>query len=160
MTLPPFQRFLDSHADDVHRFLVSAVGRNDADDCFQETFLSALRAWPTLRSTENLRGWVFTIAARKAVDVHRARGRRPVPTDAVPENGVASPGPGPGTPELPDDELWDLVRALPDKQRSAVVLRYVLDLPHADIADALGSSEQAARRSLHEGLKKLKGVLA
>ena len=153
MTLPPFQRFLDSHADDVHRFLLSAVGRNDADDCFQETFLAALRAWPTLRSTENLRGWVFTIAARKAVDIHRARGRRPVPSDALPDDRVASP-------ELPDDELWDLVRALPDKQRSAVVLRYVLDLPHADIADALGSSEEAARRSLHEGLKKLKGVLA
>lgn len=153
MTLPPFQRFLDSHADDVHRFLVSAVGRNDADDCFQETFLAALRAWPALRSTENLRGWVFTIAARKAVDIHRARGRRPVPSDALPDDGVASP-------ELPDDELWNLVRALPDKQRSAVVLRYVLDLPHADIADALGSSEEAARRSLHEGLKKLKGVLA
>jgi RNA polymerase sigma factor (sigma-70 family) len=155
VTLPPFQRFLEAHATDVHRFLVSAAGRDDADDCFQETFLSALRAWPTLRSDDNLRGWVFTIAARKAVDAHRARGRRPVPTDALPEPGVAASG---GT--MHDDELWDLVRELPAKQRSAVVLRFVLDLPHADIADALGSSEEAARRSLHEGLKKLKGVLA
>ena len=152
--LPPFQRFLESHADDVHRFLVSAVGRTDADDCFQETFLSALRAWPTLRSTSNLRGWVFTIAARKAVDAHRARGRRPVPVEVVPDRDGALPV------AASDDELWDLVRALPQKQRSAVVLRYVLDLPHADIADALGSSEEAARRSLHEGLKKLKGALA
>ena len=149
---PPFQRFLDAHADDVHRFLVSAAGANDADDCFQETFLSALRAWPTLRSTENLRGWVFTIAARKAVDAHRARGRRPVPVDEVPERvNLSVDG---------DDAVWDLVRTLPPKQQRAVVLRYVLDLPHADIAGELGCSEEAARRSLHEGLKKLKGALA
>jgi RNA polymerase sigma factor (sigma-70 family) len=153
VNLPPFQRFLDAHAADVHRFLVSAAGAQDADDCFQETFLAALRAWPTLRSDENLRGWVFTIAARKAVDAHRARGRRPLPTDALPDE--------PSSPvALHDDELWDRVRALPPKQRTAVVLRYVVDLPHADIADALGSSEEAARRNLHEGLKKLKGALA
>jgi RNA polymerase sigma factor (sigma-70 family) len=153
VTLPPFQRFLDDHADDVHRFLVSAAGRDDADDCFQETFLAALRAWPDLRSDDNLRGWVFTIAARKAVDAHRARGRRPVPSDAVPDRGAAPA-------DLGDDELWDRVRELPPKQRTAVVLRYVVDLTHADIADALGSSEEAARRNVHEGIKKLKGALA
>lgn len=155
MTLPPFQRFLDDHADDVHRFLVSAAGAQDADDCFQETFLAALRAWPELRSGDNLRGWVFTIAARKAVDAHRARGRRAVPTDAVPDAGVDNV-----RVELGDDELWDRVRELPPKQRTAVVLRYVVDLTHADIANALGSSEEAARRNVHEGLKKLKGALA
>ncbi|HET7654237.1 MAG TPA: sigma-70 family RNA polymerase sigma factor [Acidimicrobiales bacterium] len=153
MTLPPFQRFLDDHAADVHRFLVSAAGRDDADDCFQETFLAALRAWPDLRTDDNLRGWVFTIAARKAADAHRARGRRPVPSDAVPVREAAPT-------ELGDDELWDRVRELPPKQRTAVVLRYVVDLTHADIADALGSSEEAARRNVHEGLKKLKGALA
>jgi RNA polymerase sigma factor (sigma-70 family) len=153
VTLPPFQRFLDDHAADVHRFLVSAAGRDDADDCFQETFLAALRAWPDLRTDDNLRGWVFTIAARKAVDAHRARGRRPVPSVAVPVRAAAPT-------ELGDDELWDRVRELPPKQRTAVVLRYVVDLTHADIADALGSREEAGGRNVHEGLKKLKGALA
>ena len=44
--LPPFQRFLEDHRDDVWRFLVAAVGRTDADDCFQETFMAAMRAYP------------------------------------------------------------------------------------------------------------------
>jgi RNA polymerase sigma factor (sigma-70 family) len=155
VTLPPFQRLLDDHAADVHRFLVSAAGREDADDCFQETFLAALRAWPDVRSDDNLRGWVFTIAARKAVDAHRARGRRPtpVPDGALRDDGIVQP-------DLRDDELWDRVRELPPKQRTAVVLRYVVDLTHADIADALGSTEEAARRNVHEGIKKLKGALA
>ena len=74
MTPPPFQRFLDEQRDPVWRFLVAAVGRDAADDCFQETFLAALRAYPKLRDASNLRAWVMTIADRKAIDHHRSRG--------------------------------------------------------------------------------------
>ena len=65
---PPFQRFLDCHRDAVWSFLVASVGRADAEDCFQETFLSALRAYPSLKDASNLRGWALTIANRKALD--------------------------------------------------------------------------------------------
>ena len=54
-----------------------------------------------------------------------------------------------------DETLWEAVRELPARQRSAVVLRFLADLPHRDIAAAIGCSEEAARRSLHEGLSKL-----
>src|SRR4051812_5926967 len=47
--LPPFQRFLDAEREVVWRYLVSMLGRADAEDCFQETFASALRAYPRLR---------------------------------------------------------------------------------------------------------------
>jgi len=63
---PPFQRFLDAHRDLVWRFLVSSVGPVDAEDCFQETFLAALRAYPRLRAGSNLRAWVLTIAQQGA----------------------------------------------------------------------------------------------
>jgi RNA polymerase sigma factor (sigma-70 family) len=147
--LPPFQRFLEDHRDDVWRFLVAAVGRTDADDCFQETFMAAMRAYPRLRSDSNLRAWVLTIAHRKALDTYRSRKRLAVPVEDVPE--VAH-----HDPDLPDGELWDQVRALPHKQRGAITLRYAADLSHAEIAIALDCSEEAARRSLHEGLKKLR----
>jgi RNA polymerase sigma factor (sigma-70 family) len=55
-----------------------------------------------------------------------------------------------------DRELWDLVRALPRKQRGAVALRFVAGLSHAEVAEALGSSEEAARQSLYAGLNKLR----
>jgi RNA polymerase sigma factor (sigma-70 family) len=148
--LPPFQRFLEANADDVHRFLIAAVGRQDADDCFQETFLSALRAYATLTPASNLRAWVLTIARNKAMDAHRARGRRPEPVAVLPERPI----PPPAEP----DTVWDDVRDLPPKQRAAVVQRYVLDLSHAEIGRALGCSEDAARRNVHEGVKKLRGV--
>ena len=49
MSKPPFQRFLDAHREDVWRYLVAAVGREAADDCFQETFIAAMRAYPRTR---------------------------------------------------------------------------------------------------------------
>jgi RNA polymerase sigma factor (sigma-70 family) len=150
--LPPFQRLLDQHRDEVHRFLVAAAGPQDADDCFQETMLAALRAYPRLRRDDNLRGWLFTIAHRKAIDAHRTRRRRPVPVPAPEPATAVDPEPSPGG----DPELWQRVRALPAKQRAAVVLRFVVDLPHAHAAEVMGCSEDAARRSLHEAMSTLR----
>jgi RNA polymerase sigma factor (sigma-70 family) len=153
--LPPFQSFLDGHRDAVWRFLVRSVGRAEAEDCFQETFIAALRAYPRLRPDSNLSAWVLTIAHRKALDAHRARARRAVP---VAEPVSIDAGGGVATARG-EDELWEAVGELPERQRSAVVLRYVGDLPHRDIAAAIGCSEEAARRSLHEGLAKLRKVV-
>jgi RNA polymerase sigma factor (sigma-70 family) len=150
--LPPFQRFLDTHRDVVWRFLVSAVGAGEAEDCFQETFIAALRAYPRLRAGSNLRAWVLTIAHRKALDAHRVRARRALPVAEI----TAVEDPGAPDPAGWDEALWEAVGELPARQRSAVVLRYVADLPHRDIAAAIGCSEEAARRSLHEGLTKLR----
>lgn len=150
--MPPFQTLLDEHAADVMGVLHGAVGRSDADDCFQETFIAALRAYPKLNDAGNLRGWLLTIAHRKAIDHHRANGRRPLPVAEPTETAVLDPE--------PDDGIWEKVDALPPKQRAAVALRYGSDLPHAEIAAALGCSPEAARRSLHEGIKRLRKELA
>lgn len=155
--LPPFQTLLDRYAADVLAVLRGAVGRTDADDAFQETFLAALRAYPELKDDRNLRGWLLTIAHRKAIDHHRARGRRPLPVAEVETVAEERQSPFDG-PRL-DDGLWEAVAALPPKQRAAVTLRFAGDLPHAEIAAALGCSPEAARRSLHEGLSKLRKEL-
>ena len=154
-SLPPFQGFLDTHRELVWRFLVSSVGRADAEDCFQETFIAALRAYPRVRRDSNLRAWVLTIAHRKALDAHRARARRALPVaDPAAVDGRHAPAEG-----MRDEMLWQAVHELPARQRSAVAMRFLADLPHRDIAAAIGCSEEAARRSLHEGLKKLREVM-
>ncbi|HEV2997802.1 MAG TPA: RNA polymerase sigma factor [Solirubrobacteraceae bacterium] len=162
-TLPPFQRFLDEHREEVWRLLVASVGPIEADDCFQETFISALHAYPRLRPDSDLRAWVLTIAHRKALDTHRGRARRALPVAEVAEvadGGVGSSGPRSAAhaPQPRDETLWEAVHELPARQRSAVLLRYVGDLAHRDIAAAIGCSEEAARRSLHEGLNKLREI--
>jgi DNA-directed RNA polymerase specialized sigma24 family protein len=171
--LPPFQRFLDEHREEVWRLLVSSVGREQAEDCFQETFIAALRSYERLRSGSDLRAWVLTIAHRKALDAHRSRARAPLPVAQAPDsglpvgahaaNGASAPATGRlGAPPVGerDEQLWSAVRGLPERQRSAVVLRCLADLPHRQIAAAIGCSEAAARRSLHEGLTKLREAMA
>jgi RNA polymerase sigma factor (sigma-70 family) len=150
--LPPFQAFLDEHRGPVLAFLRSMVGPVDADDCFQETFISAMGAYDTLDG-RHPRAWVMTIARRKAIDHHRAKARRPEPRDELPEqlskDGIPGAGEGEG-------ELWQQVAGLPPKQRQAVALRFAGDLAYAEMALALDCSEEAARRSVHEGLKRLR----
>jgi RNA polymerase sigma factor (sigma-70 family) len=153
VSLPPFQALLDDHRTDLYRFLVASVGPGEADDCFQETVIAALRAYPRLDHAENLRGWLLRIAQRKAIDAHRATSRRPVPVESVPENPRQAPSMVVGGP---DEELWAAVRELPFKQRTAVFCRTVMDMPYGELADLLDCSQEAARRSAHEGLKRLR----
>lgn len=153
VTLPPFQTLLDAHGVAVHRFLVASVGASEADDCFQETFIAALRAYPRLEHGDNLRGWLLKIAQRKAVDSHRARTKRPVPQAQAPERAAA---PAPVPAEQNGQAIWARVRELPEKQRMAVFLRSVADLSYAEVAAALDCSPDAARRNVHEGLKRLR----
>ncbi len=151
VSLPPFMDVLEEHGDLVYRYLRVAVGPDDAEDCLQETLLSALRAYPTLTDARNLRGWLLTIAKRKAFDEHRSRRRRPTPSERLPE-AVAD------APTEAEDGLWRAVRALPPRQREAVVYRFVCDLAHREIAELMASTEAAARRNVHEGLRALREV--
>ena len=152
MTLPPFQRFLADHGDAMWRLCVASVGREEADDAYQEAALAALRAYPRLRARSNLRAWALTIAHRKALDVHRARARRSVAVGAVDDERAPV-----ATPESePDEALWGAVRALPPGQRAALTLRYAGDLQPAEVAAALRISPEAARRRIADGLARLR----
>jgi RNA polymerase sigma factor (sigma-70 family) len=151
--LPPFQGLLDQHGRDVHRFLIAMVGPVDADDCYQETWIAALRAYPQLTGASNLRGWLFTIAHRKAIDHVRSTARRATP---VPEPANLPRAPVDDPPVTADTGLWSSVADLPDKQRTAVALRFIGDSAYAEIAEAMAISEEAARRNVFEGLKRLR----
>ena len=153
--IPPFQVFLDEHRTTVYRFLLASVGPDEADDCFQDTFLAALRGYPDLRDAANLRGWILAIATRKAIDAGRRRVRRPLPVEDV-EPLVEAPAESEAQAFDGEHPLWKAVRALPVRQRAAVVHRVVLDQSYPDIARAMDSSEETARANVYQGLKKLR----
>ena len=101
-----------------------------------------------------MRSWLFSIAARKAIDLHRERARAPQPADDLEALAIA------GAPEAPQDAaLWARVRELPEKQRQAVSLRYLADLSHKEIAEIMGTTDAAARRNVFEGLARLRREL-
>jgi RNA polymerase sigma factor (sigma-70 family) len=146
VAIPPFERFYEQHRNEVFGYLVRLLGRLDAEDAFQETFLRALRAYPSLRHGEHLRAWVFTIATRIVFDERRRA--RPSPAVA-PEIATTDSRPA-------YTELVDLADDLPPTERAAVVLRYGYDLSYADIGTALGSSEEAARQAASSGVRRLR----
>jgi RNA polymerase sigma factor (sigma-70 family) len=152
---PPFDELVRDHGARVWRVCRAVLGPVDADDAWSETFLAALRAYPGLPSDADHGAWLATIAYRKAIDAVRARNRRATPT-ADHDDQVSTLGqPGAG-----DDELVEAVRWLPDKQRLAVTLHYLADLPYAQVAAELGGSPEAARRAVSDGLRTLRKRLA
>jgi RNA polymerase sigma-70 factor (ECF subfamily) len=145
VAIPPFERFYEAHRDEIFAFLVRRLGRARAEDAFQETFLRALRGYPSLRHGEHLRAWAYTIATRVSADELR---RREPPVER-------------GEPAVRDErpayaELEHLAAALPPTERAAVVLRYGYDLDYADIGAALGSTPEAARQAASSGVRRLR----
>ena len=156
--LPPFYELVDAYWRDVARLCFALAGPDDGEDAAQRTWLNALRAYPSLRHDRNLKGWLLTVAARAAMDGNRDRARRPVPMASPPERAVSAPASGDPS-ALPDDGIWSLVAALPERERLAVGLRYALDQPHAEIASTLNVSEAMSRRLVSDGLAKLRIAL-
>ncbi|HSL63434.1 MAG TPA: sigma-70 family RNA polymerase sigma factor [Gaiellaceae bacterium] len=145
MAIPPFERFYDAHRDEVFRLLARRLGRQAAEDAFQETFLRALRAYGRLEHGTHLRAWVLTIASRVAIDALRRR--RPDSLDGEPATVDERPVLA---------QLEHLADELPPTERAAVVLRYGFDLDYADIAAALGSTPEAARQAASSGVRRLR----
>jgi RNA polymerase sigma factor (sigma-70 family) len=146
VAVPPFERFYEEHRNAVLGQLRRLLGRDAADDAFQETFLRALRAYPSLKHGEHLRTWALTIARNVAIDTRR---REKLTSADVPDlESVDEP--------LPYDELRRLTADLPQKERAAVFLRYGYDLSYEDIGAALGSSPEAARQATSSGVRRLR----
>lgn len=153
MRVRPFEDVVAEHGPTVLRVCRAVVGPVDAEDAWSETFLSALRAYPQLPADANVEAWLVTIAHRRALDVGRARSRRPIPTDDMPDRAAPR-----GDPATRDPDLWDALARLPAKQRQAVAYHHIAGLPFADIADLLGNSPDAARRAAADGMKTLRRI--
>jgi RNA polymerase sigma factor (sigma-70 family) len=151
VSLPPFESVVAEYGAIVLRVCRAVLGPDDAEDAWSETFLAALRAYPRLRPDSNVRAWLITIAHRKSIDDHRSRRRAPRPVADLPHEPAA-----PDVYQVPDRALEAAVRALPDKQRQVVAYRYLADLSYPDIAELVGGTEAAARRSAADGIATLR----
>jgi len=95
------------------------------------------------------------------MDVHRSRGRRAVPAQdilVIEEVSGRALVKGPER-DRPDEALWSHVAALPERQRHAVVLKYVVDLDHSSIAKALGTTPTMSRRLVSDALATLRKMI-
>ncbi|HZX55341.1 MAG TPA: RNA polymerase sigma factor, partial [Ilumatobacteraceae bacterium] len=149
-TKMPFEAVVQAHGPTVLRVCCAVVGAVDADDAWSETFLSAMRAYPSLPDDANVEAWLVTIAHRRAIDVGRARSRRAAPTAAIVDRAerVDQADTNP--------DVTTALSLLPDKQRQSVAYHYLAGLPYAEVASILGGSAEAARRAAADGIAALR----
>lgn len=158
MSQQPFEQLVEDQGVVVWRICVSMVGPDDAEDVWADTFLAALRAYDRLQEGSNPAAWLTTIAQNRCVDELRRRGRRRRTTERI----AASAGhDGPLVPgAVLDGSMAAAVAGLPDRQRLAVAYRYLADLPYQQVAERIGCSVPAARRSAADGIASLRRHLA
>ena len=160
---PPFEEIMQRHEREIMRYLLRASGdREDAADLFQETWLRAYRAYPRLDSDSGVRPWLYAIATNLCRNRARDSARRV--RVVVSDNEKLPAADLIGKNHRFDHEnegyaaahMRELISALPTKQRQALHLRYFAGLAYAEIADALGCSEDGARANVSQALRKLK----
>jgi RNA polymerase sigma factor (sigma-70 family) len=139
----------EQHGGLVRTLILVAPSQDLARDCADEAFSRAYAKWERVSTMTNPIGWTYRVAVnvlRRRVRRHRiettllqARVPRDVTEDLV----------------IPDEELWAAVRALPERQRLAIALRYVADLTEADVAEAMGVRPGTAAATLSKARAQL-----
>ena len=167
-----FETLLEQHHDEIYRYvwrMFSSAGWSDceleAQDVTQDTFLKAYRAYGRLRPESNYRAWLYKIATNsvysamrhsKSYDSHNV----PLLDEAHEylEDGDLSPF-GYAAHSETLATVAAAIRTLPEKQRSAVIMRHLQDLDYAEIAHALDCSEDSARANVYQAIRRLRAEL-
>jgi RNA polymerase sigma-70 factor, ECF subfamily len=137
-----FELWYRSEYPNVLGSLLLALGNRDiAEEAAAEAFARTYERWSHVKTMARPRGWVYVVALNVARRRLRRRAlervllsRTRLPEEVPPETGL---------------ELWDLVRALSPRERMAIVLRYVADLPELEVAKAMGISAGGVAKTLH-----------
>jgi RNA polymerase sigma-70 factor (sigma-E family) len=150
---PDFEDFVIGRSAALLRTAVLLLGdRDDAEDLLQTALLRVARHWP--RALDNPDAYTRRVLVNLAYDHSRRRRRHPESLEAVPDVASADDA----TAE-DRDILLDALRALPERQRATVVLRFWEDLSVADTAALLGCSEGTVKSTTSKALVRLRGVL-
>lgn len=129
----------------------------DAEDLTQEVFIRAYRALGEYEAARirklELRGWLWTIAMNLGRNHARDRARRPTPVELVDRFGALDPEPA-------DSVAWNRrLASLTMNQRRAVVLRHVVGLSYAEIAEALDRPQGTVKADVHRGIERLRTIM-
>jgi RNA polymerase sigma-70 factor, ECF subfamily len=166
----PFETLALPHLPALYRLAVRLTGQpQDAEDLVQETYIKALRAFPSLRDPARVRPWLAQILTRLVVDRHRVPERELAVGDLAELDRFSlydliwdeDPFPYSDTlhqdflAQFPDDDVRRALLALPEVYRIPLVLLYVEDLSYRELADTLGWPVGTVMSRLHRARKIL-----
>ena len=156
MNQDEFDRFVADNANGLVRTAYLMVGDlQEAEDLVQETLFKVASKWPRVSAMENPVAYTRRILVNQVLHGSSKRSRNRAELKATPPAETAA-----NAAHLDiQDELFDALAALPSRQRAALVLRYLLDLPETEVAAALGCSLGTVKSSTSRGLKRLEQTL-
>jgi RNA polymerase sigma-70 factor, ECF subfamily len=156
---PSFTTLVNQHSAEIFSYLYRILQDiDDAEDCLQESYLRALRAYPRLRHNANLRAWLYKIATNQAFTQIKQRKWIKEQIDDL-ENIKPSIS-SEIEPGIERDQILltvqQAIALLPDKQRAALMMRKYQQLSYTQIAEALDCSQESARANVYQALKKIR----
>jgi RNA polymerase sigma-70 factor (ECF subfamily) len=162
-TRPEFTELVARFGRELYVFLWRMLSNEqDAEDCLQEAFLRAYRAYPRMQGEVNFRAWLYRIAGNTARTQLKRRLRRDGREIDLPdEDGTASQQ-ADADLELRErlTAVRTAVRGLPFKQQQSLILRKYQGLSYAEIGAALDCSPESARANVYQALRRLRSELA
>jgi RNA polymerase sigma-70 factor (ECF subfamily) len=159
---PEFDDLVTTHGNEIFAYLWRLLGNSDlAEDCLQDVFLRAFRAYGRLDGEANFRAWLYKIATNTAYSLRKREARitsRQVGLDITRIEDRHTPHDDYDLQERLDT-VAKAVMSLPKMQRAAIMLRKYQELSYSEIASILDCSESSARANVYQGLKNLRSKL-
>lgn len=145
--------FLAEYPRLVALLLVWTDSRPTAEDLAQDALIRAEADWERVRGLDVPAAWVRRVALNRSMNERRRMRRQHGALGRVDRPAVSGVG------EADDGAVWAAVRRLSDKQRTAIALYYVDDLPVDEIASVLGCSVGTVKTHLQRGRRRLAELL-
>ncbi|MBN1808951.1 MAG: sigma-70 family RNA polymerase sigma factor [Planctomycetes bacterium] len=158
----PVQELVEAYWDRVCRYaMYLGASAADAEDIAQETFLKACRAADRFTCGSSFQAWILRIAGNCYVDWTRRRAARNTATSRKTAGQALEPAP---SQTVETREIESAVRSalalLSEKERAVFLMKVHEDMAHREIAETLGTSEEAVRWHMYAARKKLRELLA
>lgn len=160
---PEFDDLVLEYRREVFAYLWRMLGRNDlAEDCLQDVFLRAYKAYSRVRAGSNYRAWLYTIATNSAYSLRKREANIASRQVDLNEMALRSENTPHEDYELQErlERVAQAVMSLPRMQRAAIMLRKYQEFSYSEIATILECSEGSARANVYQGLKALRAKLS
>ena len=158
--LEEFNSVVEIYSEEIFAYLWRWLnGHEDAEDCLQEVFLRAFKAFNRLNEGSNIRAWLYKIATNTAITFRNKRSRRE-DKELLIEADLRSLEPSPMDQVLSKEQMVSILEAvesLPPKQRAALIMRKYQGFSYDEIAGVLECSQESARANVYQGIRKLRG---
>jgi RNA polymerase sigma-70 factor (ECF subfamily) len=146
----------ETYAQLIYQYISYRVKDDEiAEDLTADVFLRMVRGLPAYKQTgAPFSAWLYRIAANRITDFYRgnqALNARPIPEDYGQEPDLAERV----VKEQERAQLRDALQTLPEEHQTVLILRFIQDLSHAEVAAVVGKSVEAVRVVQHRALKAL-----